>query len=82
VILEAMASGSVVIAHIKGGYTEYITHGVDGFLFQNQKDAFRIILQLKNNSDLRERIGSRARKNVEDIFSEKNLNVMRDYFLA
>ena len=82
VILEAMASGSVVIAHIKGGYTEYITHGVDGFLFQNQKDAFRIILQLKNNSDLRERIGSRARKKVEDIFSEKNLNVMRDYFLA
>jgi glycosyltransferase involved in cell wall biosynthesis len=82
VILEAMATGLVVVAHYKGGYKDYIRHGVDGFLFQNQQDAFKIILKLKSDPDMRIKIGKNARKKVEELFSKKNLEDMRNFYLA
>jgi glycosyltransferase involved in cell wall biosynthesis len=82
VILEAMASGKVVVAHHRGGYSEYIDQGINGFLFKNQKEAFALILQIQKDPTMRVEIGKRARQKVEEIFSQLNLEKMRDFYLG
>jgi glycosyltransferase involved in cell wall biosynthesis len=61
VVIEAMLSGLPVVCHRDGGYTEVIKHGINGFIFDNAEEAIEIIKSLKNNADLREKIGRNAR---------------------
>lgn len=41
-VVEAMASGSVVVCHYKGALPELIQHGVNGFLFSSPDEAIGI----------------------------------------
>lgn len=50
VVLEAMASGAVVVAQNRGGYVEAITHGVNGFLIDTQEQAYDTIIALLKSS--------------------------------
>lgn len=63
VVIEAMMSGLPVVCHRDGGYAEVIEHGVNGFIFDHAEEAIEIINSLKNNVNLREKIGMNA-KNV------------------
>ncbi len=70
--LESMSCGTPVIASNVGGYTEIISEGVDGFLFEarnHERLAHKVITTL-NNPDLR-RIGIVARKRIENAFSHQ-----------
>ena len=55
-ILEAMALGVPIVAHVAGGYTDIIEHGKNGLLFDNNEQALCYIALLKNNPDLHEQI--------------------------
>ncbi len=61
VVIEAMMSGLPVVCHRDGGYVEVIEHGVNGFIFDHAEEAIEIINSLKNNADLRNKIGMNAR---------------------
>jgi glycosyltransferase involved in cell wall biosynthesis len=61
-VLEAMASGKVVIASDINPINEYIQHERTGFLFQNQKEAYFYLKNLIENPDLIEKIGRKARE--------------------
>lgn len=61
VIVEAMLSGLPVVCHRSGGYAELIQHGVNGFIFDAAHEAIEIIHCLKNNANLREKIGTYAK---------------------
>lgn len=61
-VIEAMLSGLPVVCHRSGGYAEMIQHGVNGFLFDTANEAIHIIRSLKNNANLRQEIGTCARK--------------------
>lgn len=61
-VLEAMASGKVVIASNITPIKEYIEHEHTGFLFNDPKEVYLYIKKLIENPNLIKEIGRRARK--------------------
>ena len=61
VVVEAMLCGLPVVCHRQGGYTEVIEHGVNGFVFDTEEEAFEIICRLQNDTNLRQKIGQKAK---------------------
>jgi glycosyltransferase involved in cell wall biosynthesis len=70
VVFEAMACGVPVVCHAHGGYADHIVHGENGFLFNTDDDARHWIGLLRNDVNLRERIGQAGRATVLQLFSD------------
>src|SRR5271169_5344028 len=68
VVFEAMACGLPVVCGRRGGYADYIVHGVNGFLFDTSDQAIALILKLRDDAALRQRVGSAARQSVEALY--------------
>jgi glycosyltransferase involved in cell wall biosynthesis len=68
VVFEAMACGLPVVCGRRGGYADYIVHGVNGFLFDTTAEAVTLILKLRDDVALRERVGRAARQTVERLY--------------
>lgn len=81
VVHEAMACGLPVVCGYDGGYREFIRHGENGFLFRDNNEAIAILRSLREDRDLRDRIGRAARRTVEQIFSESELDAVAQYIL-
>jgi hypothetical protein len=71
VVFEAMACGLPVVCGRRGGYADYIAHGVNGFLFDTTEQAVALILRLRDDAALRDRLGRAARRTVEDIYCSR-----------
>ena len=76
-----MACGLAVVCHNRGGYAEVIEHGRNGFLFESQKEALEILLLLKEDPALRERVGREARRTAEELFSEAVRSEIVEFYL-
>lgn len=72
VVVEAMACGLPVVAHCTGGYAQIIHHGVNGFLFSDDDEAYELICTLRNDAGIRRRVGLAARQTVERLFANEN----------
>jgi glycosyltransferase involved in cell wall biosynthesis len=81
VVTEAMACGLPVVCHNRGGYTETIDHGHNGFLFETQQEALEILLLLKEDPALRERVGREARRTAEELFSDVVRSEIVEFYL-
>src|SRR5829696_6888374 len=81
VITEAMACGLPVVCHNRGGYVEWIDHGHNGFLFDTQQEALEIVLKLKEEPALRERVGKEARRTAEELFSDAVRSEIVEFYL-
>ena len=81
VVTEAMASGLPVVCHKSGGYAEWIEHGWNGFLFESQQEALEILLGLKEDRELRERVGREARRTAEELFSAARRSEIVEFYL-
>src|SRR5215217_8072572 len=81
VITEAMACGLPIVCHKRGGYIEWIEDGHNGFLFDTQQEALKILLTLKEDPQLRERIGKEARRTAEELFSEAVRSEIVEFYL-
>ena len=66
VILEAMASGTPIIASKVGGIPEIISDGVNGLLFESEKsEQLRVCLKkLFHNKNMRQRLAENALNGV------------------
>src|SRR5215213_495885 len=62
VVTESMACGLPVVCDNRGGYVEGNDEGRNGFLFETQQEALEILLLLKEDPALRERVGREARR--------------------
>lgn len=83
VVFEAMACGLPVVCGRRGGYAEHIRHGVNGFLVESQEEAFDVVMQLKMNGALREKIGRAARAEVEQLYDQRYIRrLLKDYLGA
>lgn len=82
VVLEAMATGLPVVCHRRGGYTEWIRSGENGFLFDSQEEAYDIITMLRRNPGRSRLIGQAARKTAEDLFGEPGKSARRQWYLS
>jgi len=80
-VTEAMACGLAVECHNRGGYVEWIDDGRNGFLFESQKEALEILLGLKEDPALRERVGREARRTAEELFSEAVRSEIVEFYL-
>ena len=67
VVAEAMATGLPVIAGRPGGYVDYVTHGVNGRLFDTTPDAAAAVLSLQRDRALAIAYGGAARAAAERI---------------
>jgi glycosyltransferase involved in cell wall biosynthesis len=65
-VLEAMASGKVVIASDINPIKEYIQNGRTGFLFSEENDLYACLKKLIESPHLVTEIGERARKKAEE----------------
>jgi len=81
VVLEAMATGLPVVCHRRGGYTEWIRDGENGFLFDTQEEAFDLLTALRDDRQLRRRIGQAARQTAEELFGADAHNARRRWYL-
>ena len=81
VITEAMACGLAVVCHERGGYVEWIEDGRNGFLFDTQQEALEILLTLKEDPALRERVGKAARRTAEELFSDTVRSQIVQFYL-
>jgi glycosyltransferase involved in cell wall biosynthesis len=81
VVTEAMACGLPVVCHNQGGYTEWIDDGRNGFLFDTQQEALEILLKLKEDPALRERVGKAARRSAEELFSDAVRSQIVEFYL-
>lgn len=84
VILEAFSAGLPVISTNVGGISEQISHGVNGFLFDdNDKDQLALLLyQIINNQSLRDEISINNRNKylanfTLDIMINKYKNIFK-----
>ncbi|MGH9343254.1 MAG: glycosyltransferase, partial [Terriglobia bacterium] len=50
VIFEAMACGLPVVAHRRGGYSQFLHDGEDALLFDTDEEAFRLVMCLKTDA--------------------------------
>ena len=81
IVPEAMACGLPVVCHNRGGYAEIIDHGRNGFLFDTQEGALEILLGLKEDRALRERVGEEARRTAEELFSGTRHSELVEFYL-
>lgn len=80
VVMEAMACGLPVVAHRRGGYAEWMTDGVDGFLIDNRDEAFKRILTLKQDPALAARVGKAARAAMERVYCDEAREKIAAFF--
>ncbi len=81
VVLEAMASGLPVVCHRRGGHTEWIRHGENGFLFDTQEEACDLICDLHADPRKRRSAGRAARECLELLAGEKARADRRKWYL-
>ncbi|WP_041522579.1 glycosyltransferase [Gilvimarinus agarilyticus] len=82
VVFEAMACGLPVVCHRHGGYSDWIKHGHNGLLFDNNDEAKALLKRLANDSNERLRLGLAARETVEKMYSESAINERLEFYLA
>jgi glycosyltransferase involved in cell wall biosynthesis len=80
VIAEAMACGLPCVAETGAGYQELIQSGENGFLFDTEDEAHEILLRLRDDPELRLRLGDAARRSVVAHY-ERELPKVLDYYL-
>ena len=82
VVFEAMASGLVAVCANRGGYASYLENERDCLLFGTTDEAASCILRVRDDPELRHRLGTAARSKSHSIVGEKLQRRTRDFLLA
>ena len=74
-VMEAMAAGKPVIATAVGGVPELVKDGISGILVppQNPEALAKAMIQLAQNSSLRQKMGEAARQYAMEYFSVERM---------
>ncbi len=81
-VVEAMARGCVVVVPKSGPFTEFVTHGESGLLYEEDDSdhAAGLIHEALANEELRTRLGRAARRTVLERFSpEKVVDALENF---
>jgi tetratricopeptide (TPR) repeat protein len=81
VVVEAMACGLPVVAHRRGGYAQVIKHEQNGLLFSTTEQACQQVTRLVNDLELRQRLGSEARRTAECLLGEAAIQRLVAFYL-
>ena len=64
-----MACGKPVVASPVGVNSKIVDHGVNGFLARSKEEWFEALTTLRENPELRRKLGEAGRKKVEKEYS-------------
>jgi glycosyltransferase involved in cell wall biosynthesis len=83
VVLEAMASGLPVIAPRAGGIPSLFVHGEDGLMFApgDRAEAVASLEAVLGDEALRRRLGTAARKRIEDSGWRESIACVRQHYV-
>lgn len=68
-LIQYMACGKPVVASPVGANKEIVDHGVNGFLAESKDEWLMALTTLRDNPDLRTKMGKAGRKKVEKKYS-------------
>lgn len=68
-LIQYMACGLPVVASPVGANCEIVEHGMNGFLAQTDKEWVQAIFTLRDNPELRKKMGQAGRRKVEEHYS-------------
>jgi glycosyltransferase involved in cell wall biosynthesis len=82
VVLEAMASGCVVVAPKAGGIPSLLSHGSTGFLYppRDVKEAVQMTRTVLGDEDLRCQVRQKARQAIEERDWEQSIGRVRQVY--
>lgn len=69
-VLEAMSCGCAVVSKATCMIPEVVTHGVEGFISNDEKELKKYTQQLLDNPELARKMGDNARKKILSDFRE------------
>lgn len=81
VIIEAMASSLPVVALRRGGYVEVLEHGVNGFLFHSQEEAYDKIMELTASRSICLALGKVAMLSATDLHGSQAVEKELAFYL-
>jgi glycosyltransferase involved in cell wall biosynthesis len=81
VVIEAMACGLPVLCERRGGYTDIVRHGENGFLFDTSEEALALLKMLIAEPATRARIGHAARSTIEALYSRAAVDARMEFYL-
>lgn len=65
-LLEAMGSGCAVVSCNTCAIPDYVEHGENGFLYNNDEEALGYLQILLNDEDLAKKMGDKARETIKE----------------
>lgn len=79
-VAEAMATGLPVVVSQDRGHRDLVTHGEDGFIFEQGDRAglSAAVQRLVDDPGLRERMGSAARRSIARFSLDRSVEAIRD----
>lgn len=80
--MEALASGTPVVASPEGGYAEWIEPGINGFIVHNQEEAFERIVEIAGNPEKSRRLSENARASAQRICGAASVTNYLDWLCA
>lgn len=80
VVAESLACGVPVVAENRGGFTHLIENGRNGFLFDNNDEAFEQVMQIKSDADLQRSMSANARQMILDYYSPEAMAKMAEFY--
>jgi glycosyltransferase involved in cell wall biosynthesis len=78
---EAMSAGCVPVVINKGGQTEIVRHGVDGFLWNTVQELKEYTVRLINDNALQGKMGEESVARSQDFSMEKFEQRVKQVFL-
>ena len=80
VIAESMACEVPVVAENRGGYTQFVRDGMNGFLFDTNDEAFEKIIRLRDDKGFSQAIGEAARQSIVELYSSEARAEMVEFY--
>jgi len=81
VVVEALATGLPIVAHRRGGHLDYLEHGENALLYDDDEEALEHLRRLRDDPELLAQMKAAARRSAEELYSPRALDQLARFYL-